>query len=209
MLGCWCNEEYFLSSTLHSEEDGIVTSVWLCRANSSGNNEQVMNLENSIKALFKFKNNILLFARFLQIYRRKNIIESDSLWSSSALPTVQVMQEDAAEEEEVNLPGNQNQNLSEETHQIIDEQQCLIFICSDKTIVPHQIGNFQLKNQFTTVLDTKWRSYNHLSVEFQQTIRKKIVKACLHLSKILQNSFHFLNTYVHFFSILYYRQTPS
>lgn len=156
MLGCWCNEEYFLSSTLHSEEDGIVTSVWLCRANSSGNSEQVINLENSIKALFKFKNNILLFARFLQIYRRKGLTESDSLWSSSAHPAMQVDMADRLEEaaeEEVNLPGNPNQNLSEEAHQIIEEQQCLIFICSDKTIVPHQIG-FQRISQDTLQAST-------------------------------------------------------
>ena len=136
MLGTWCTDKYFLSSTLSYSEDGVITSIWLCEASESNSaDDQIMiNLDNNLRNLFKFKNSILLFARFLQVYKRQ-VNESEELWSNCGRP----LQEDHDEMEvNVNLPGsdNANPNLSD----ISNEEQCLVFICSDKTTVPHQIG---------------------------------------------------------------------
>lgn len=142
MLGCFCTDEYFMSSTLQYSEDGVVTTVWLCKASEStgDDDDQLINLDNSIKALFKFKNSILLFARFLQVYKRKGLPESGHLWTACGRPLPDPVQDDDMEVN-VNLPGGDpSPNLSEEAHEIIDDEQCLVFICSDKTTVPHQIG---------------------------------------------------------------------
>ena len=136
MLGTWCTDKYFLSSTLSYSDDGVITSIWLCEASESNSaDDQIMiNLDNNLRNLFKFKNNILLFARFLQVYRRQ-ANESDDLWSNCGRPQPENHDET---EVNVNLPGsdNANPNLSD----IIEDEQCLVFICSDKTTVPHQIG---------------------------------------------------------------------
>ena len=143
MLGTWFTDQYFLSSTLTYREDGLITSIWLCEAseyvNSMGDHDiddiSQINLDNNLRSLFKFRNSISLFARFLQVYKRQ-ASESGDLWSNCGRP-LQWLDDDGMEVN-VNLPGsdNSNRNLSD----IIEDDQRLVFICSDKTTVPHQIG---------------------------------------------------------------------
>ena len=145
MLGCWCHEKYFLSSTLqlHSEDAGIVTSVWLCQAEDTNNTDddsQEIHLANSLKELFKFKNNVLIFARFLQIFSRKNLQEPEGLWLSNNISQHQQMEEIQVEEQELEVFDERHDLIDEASAHLKDEQHCLVFICSDKTIVPHQIG---------------------------------------------------------------------
>ena len=58
----------------------------------------------------------------------------------------------------------------------------------DPKMISRIIGNVQTLIDFMTVFYTRWRFDNYLH---KISLLKKFVKLCLHLSNIVQNSFHF------------------
>ena len=147
MLGCWCTDRFFLSGSIKIYSPSIVASVWLCQPVQADGD---ISLGSTLKVLCKYANppGGEIYARFLQVHPRSAFNYESLKWPSIDAP----MEEYQSDEEmaSVDLPaaeGVQNSafDLAKEAQEIIDQEMCLIFICSSRTFIPHQIGFQRIK----------------------------------------------------------------
>ena len=133
-LGCWCDNDFFLIGAIHNQHMNSMTTTWLCEAIKSPH--KTITLEAHRRALFKFLNptHLGIYARFLHIYKRNKLLERPDAWPVSD-NTARITDEDMNEDS-----FDVDAEESAEVHTIGDKSLVVVFICSENTTVPHQIG---------------------------------------------------------------------
>jgi hypothetical protein len=170
ILGCWTSDKHFLSGSVHPEVGGsVVASIWLCEpikpdvpVDEEAVDAHFINVDCLKKVLFKFRNpEGSIYVRYVQNFSRKAIgnapeVEA-SLWPDQndetlmpLRPPTPPMQEELEGYDQdglhafVDLPNN-DLNDPIDTQDILENETCVIFMCGDKTSVPHQLGFQRIK----------------------------------------------------------------
>jgi len=147
MLGCWCSDRFFLSATFDFQPSEIA-SIWLCRPHNEADASAHLSLISPTKVIFKFRNpaNRAIYARFLQLHPRSQFKGESNYWSDQGGQELSNAPSSDDEFPSVDLPfatgemADKSNNFENATKDIFDEEMCIIFICSDRTFIPHQVG---------------------------------------------------------------------
>lgn len=147
-LGCWLTSEFFISASFLNLDDNI--AFWLCRSNQEDEESQeYISLKTPTKVIFKF-HNPAIYGRFVQVHSRKSFYCPIDAWRQNPTDShdanqdrghQQLENEPDFDEDGLNLPlPLLNVDLTVEAKEVLDEEMCLVFICSSQTFIPHQIG---------------------------------------------------------------------
>lgn len=135
VLGCWCTDQFFLSGTMTIGGENLLDAqIFLCVPDQAENN-QLLNIHSYKRLLFKYRNlqgNI--YVRYVQKHNRKKFQDNPCDWPSS-------------KDNSFHFNSFPNQDLpeledltEEEMSGFLENEICIIFLCGDKTKIPHQLG---------------------------------------------------------------------
>lgn len=131
VLGCWYNDHFFLSGTMTVEGLNLLDAqIFLCSPVLS-ENDNLINVQCYKRLLFKYRNlQGTIYVRYVQKHNRQQF---EGQLNNTEWPSNQNVIH--------NLKLPENEDLSEhEKSQFLGEQVCIIFMCGDRTKIPHQLG---------------------------------------------------------------------